>query len=277
MPNDPRRHGFTLIELLVVIAIIGTLAALLLPALTRAKRTAQGVQCINNVRQLQLAWQLYSDDNNDKMVGTRARYDLQGRDSNLKAWVEMTYDPKQDLTPSVKNGLLWEYVNGLKAYQCPGVRNMARSYAINHYLGNADLTAAPKLIALGSELNGFFLFYTTAQLRYKTGGPTAMPVFLDEQAPQQGTFTVAAEACEGSDAYWLNLPGKSHNNAGVISYADGHVIKHRWNSPVILGTTDPCAVPAGIPIPAPSDPDLKWLGKEASQPYDSSCCTALGG
>lgn len=79
----------------------------------------------------------------------------------------MTYDAKQDLTPSVKNGLLYSYVNNLKTYQCPGVRNIARSYAINHYLGNVDLTAAPRLIDTGSELNGFFLFYSTAHLGLK--------------------------------------------------------------------------------------------------------------
>src|ERR1035438_2404836 len=66
MPNGPR--GFTLIELLVVIAIIAILAALLLPALVKAKLKAQGVLCFNNHKQLALAWRMYAEDNNDRLV-----------------------------------------------------------------------------------------------------------------------------------------------------------------------------------------------------------------
>jgi prepilin-type N-terminal cleavage/methylation domain-containing protein/prepilin-type processing-associated H-X9-DG protein len=266
--------GFTLIELLVVIAIIGLLAAMMLPALGRAKQSAQGTQCVGNARQLQLAWTLYTDDHNDRLPGTRARFDLQGRDAHLRAWVEMIYDQEHNLPGSIQNGLLWSYVNNLRTYQCPGVKNRARSYAINHYLGNVDLTAPPAL-TLGTELNGYLLFYTTAHLSYKAGGPTSMPVFFDEQNPQHGTFAIAAEACDGPDAYWLNLPGKAHNNSGVISYADGHVVKKRWKSAAILSSPGPCLVAPGMPIPAPSDPDLKWLGQEASLLFDGSCCTGL--
>ena len=66
--NSRPSRGFTLIELLVVIAIIAILAALLLPALTRAKLKAQGVQCMNNHRQLAIAWRMYTEDNNDKLL-----------------------------------------------------------------------------------------------------------------------------------------------------------------------------------------------------------------
>jgi prepilin-type processing-associated H-X9-DG protein len=266
----PKAIGFTLIELIAIIAI---LAAMLLPALGRAKQSAQAMQCLNNARQLQLAWLLYADDHNDSLPGTRVRYDLQGRDAQLKSWVAMTYGREQNVESAIKNGQLWPYVKNVDTYRCPGIKKLARSYAINHYLGNVDLTATPKL-ADGIQLNGFFLFHTTSQLNYKSGGPTAMPVFLDEQNPQHGTFALAAEACDGPDAYWLDLPGKAHGNSGVISYADGHAVKRRWKSGVVLGSRDPCLVEPGMPIAAPSDPDLNWLGRELCQPYDSSCCSA---
>ena len=73
--------GFTLIELLVVVAIIALLAGMLLPALAKTKATAQGVLCVNNSRQLTLAWLLYSDENNDGLV-----YNL-GDDRNKRAVV----------------------------------------------------------------------------------------------------------------------------------------------------------------------------------------------
>ena len=75
-----RSRGFTLIELLVVIAIIAILAALLLPALTRAKLKAQGVQCMNNHRQLSFAWRMYTEDNNDMLLYASATV------TSLKTW-----------------------------------------------------------------------------------------------------------------------------------------------------------------------------------------------
>jgi prepilin-type N-terminal cleavage/methylation domain-containing protein len=141
MKTATRKNAFTLIELLVVIAIIGVLAAMLLPALARAKARAQGTKCLNNTKQLQLAWQLYADDNHDAIPpcpgGTPPA-------TTNQSWCagDFIQNPadKTDLG-LLKNSLLGSYSGSAGIYKCPGdTTDNVRSYSENCAMNGNDVS-----------------------------------------------------------------------------------------------------------------------------------------
>ena len=144
-----KKRGFTLIELLVVIAIIALLMALLMPALERAREQAQRVICLNNLHQLTLAWMMYAEDNDGKLVnvgtqgppdGTASFPTDPANDHYLeKPWVGRcwhdNYGQGVQLAPdivksAIKDGTMWEYVKSIKIYRCPtGLAGEQLTYA----------------------------------------------------------------------------------------------------------------------------------------------------
>jgi prepilin-type N-terminal cleavage/methylation domain-containing protein len=120
------QKGFTLIELLVVIAIIAILAAMLLPALSAAKAKAQGIKCLSNVKQLQLAWHLYADENESQLVP-----------ANQWCYGQFTSPPGPDNTDldKLRNGLLGKYTASTDIYKCPGDKSVnVRSYSMSTHM-----------------------------------------------------------------------------------------------------------------------------------------------
>ncbi len=268
LPRVERRpFGFTLIELLVVIAIIAILAGMLLPALSKSKTKAQGIMCMNNNRQMMLAWRLYLDDSQENLP-----YSYNPGDA--AEWVHGSLDfsggnaSNWDINKDIVKSVLWPYgANNPSMWRCPADRstvkkgsqtlNRVRSMSMNAWLNSTDV----------ANFGSGYRVYKKAT-EFNDPGPSMTWVLMDEREDgiNDAELVVGMTGYPDAPNSWtiVDYPASYHNGAAGLSFADGHAEVHKWKDPRTMPVLKKGAL---LPLNQPSknNQDALWLMERSTR------------
>jgi prepilin-type N-terminal cleavage/methylation domain-containing protein len=254
--NPKRKNGFTLIELLVVIAI---LAAMLLPALAKAKIAAQKTYCMNNLKQIQLAWVMYSGDNTDKIVPVSNYAPAFVTDPLIQSGAAeaQVYSGNVNATTSTnvlfgRLGLLYPYLKSDVVFKCPAdtkktmnnVDPTTRSYSVNGWMNPTASTAGGAYLHPQAT---YRVFKKQTDIAH-----TSNIYIMLEESPGTINDDWFVEDPD-TPAQWTDMPASYHNKSSFLLFADGHAQNRKWTDKQVVSQ-------AGNFVPAdPNSDDLAWL------------------
>jgi prepilin-type N-terminal cleavage/methylation domain-containing protein/prepilin-type processing-associated H-X9-DG protein len=249
-----KRKGFTLIELLVVIAIIAILMAILVPTLNKAREMGKRAACLSNLKQLTLAWIMYADENDGKLVKARVGQ-KDNKTGRIIGWVGQPgrNEWEAEKIEHIKEGLLFTYARNIKLYRCPtGIRGELVTYSIV-----ASMAGDKPHNRTGATED--MVFTNKIQIRR----PGERFVFVDDgKCPGTGNTSTSPWDVGYTVRMWHDKPTVRHGNGTNWSFADGHSEYYKWRDPrTIELANDPTKYDSMCSVSHPDSVDLVWATK----------------